>query len=241
LHFAEFHSDDSNKKDTALISATSDPIRALKKAFMKWYHGNFTTRDPGKIFISIFHSSEYYDAQELVEMARKPPLCFRLSRESCDRLNSPKLEHLHDSEAVFLHVIPKEDLVINLSLQDLFDRGLKDILPELCNKDTTCNKFLWPKAIRAKISLNNESNFHKVAVQLRRMYCMFTQNGRERTVESLTNAQELFMGDPFVLGEVKEEGFRILQDEIDMMVRPKPRRVRLKPTMLDEDQNKDEP
>jgi hypothetical protein len=43
------------------------------------------------------------------------------------------------------------------------------------------------------------------------------------------------MGDPFVLGEVKEEGFRILLDEIDMMVRPKPRRVRLKPTILDED------
>lgn len=70
---------------------------------------------------------------------------------------------------------------------------------------------------------------------------MFTQNGPERTVESLTNAQELFMRDPFVLGEVKEEGFRILLDEIDMMVRPKPRRVRLKPTMLDEDQSKDEP
>jgi hypothetical protein len=124
-------------------------------------------------------------------ITRKPPLCFRLSRETCDRLNSPKLEHLHDSEAVFLHVIPKEDLVINLSLQDLFDRGLKDILPELCNKDTTCNKFIWPKAIRSKTSLNNESNFHKVAVQLRRMYCMFTQSGPERTVESLSNAQEL--------------------------------------------------
>jgi hypothetical protein len=33
LYFAEFHSDDYNKKDIALISATNDPIRALKKAF----------------------------------------------------------------------------------------------------------------------------------------------------------------------------------------------------------------
>ena len=47
---------------------------------------------------------------------------------------------------------------------------------------------------------------------------MFTQNGPERTIESLTNAQELFIGDLFILGEVKEEGFRILQDEIDISI-----------------------
>jgi hypothetical protein len=62
LHFAEFYLDDCNKKDIALISATNDPIRALKKAFTEWYNGNFMTRDPGKIFISIFYSSEYYNA-----------------------------------------------------------------------------------------------------------------------------------------------------------------------------------
>jgi hypothetical protein len=68
---------------------------------------------------------------------------------------------------------------------------------------------------------------------------MFTQNGREKTIRSLTNAQELLQGDPFLLGAVKEEGFRILQDEIEIMERPKPRRV-MKPTMLDNGQCKDE-
>jgi hypothetical protein len=125
-------------------------------------------------------------------------------------------------------------LVINLSLQDLFARGLVDILPELCNPDSTWNKFLSPKGIRAKIDLNNEWDFRRITAQYKRMYCMFTQNGPEITFRSLTNAQELLLGDPYSSGAVKEEGFRILQDEIDMIGRPKPRRVRRKTAILDD-------
>jgi len=84
LHFAEFHSDKCNKKDTALISATSDLIRALKKAFLEWHNGSFQTRDSRKIFISVIHSSVYYDAKELVEIVRMPPLCYRLRKHATD-------------------------------------------------------------------------------------------------------------------------------------------------------------
>ncbi|KAI9761343.1 MAG: hypothetical protein M1840_001967 [Geoglossum simile] len=57
LHFAEFHSDDSNKKDTAMISATNDPIRAIKKAYQAWQRGDYETRDTTKVFVSIIYSS----------------------------------------------------------------------------------------------------------------------------------------------------------------------------------------
>jgi hypothetical protein len=80
LHFAEFHSDDSNKKDTAMISATNDPIRAIKKAYQVWQGGDYETRDATKVFVSIIYSSKYYFAREVIDKVVKAPLCYRLSR-----------------------------------------------------------------------------------------------------------------------------------------------------------------
>jgi hypothetical protein len=66
---AEFHSDDSNKKDTAIISATNDPIRALKKVFQKWRGGDFKTRNASTIFVSVIYTSKYYVAQDMTDFA----------------------------------------------------------------------------------------------------------------------------------------------------------------------------
>lgn len=72
----------------------------------------------------------------MVKMALKPPLCCQLSMKSCDRLSTWENEHIHASDAVFLHKIPKEDVKLQVSLQELFDRDLEHILPELFERDT---------------------------------------------------------------------------------------------------------
>ena len=49
LHFAEFHSDKLNEKETAMISSTNDSVRALKQIWMEWHMRDLRTRDPTKI------------------------------------------------------------------------------------------------------------------------------------------------------------------------------------------------
>ena len=73
--------------------------------------------------------------------------------------------------------------------------GLQDILPELCNMDTTYNNFLSPKAIRAKIDLNSDFDFRKITARFKEVYCILTQQGPKRTGTSLAIAQALLCGD----------------------------------------------
>jgi hypothetical protein len=47
---------------------------------------------------------------------------------------------------------------------------------------------------------------------------------------SLKTAQELLVGDPYLLDEVKEEGYDILQKEVETLVRTQPSRVVLRPS-----------
>jgi hypothetical protein len=119
----------------------------LKKAFLDWYTGDFKTKDPQKIFIIVFHGAEDYSARELLDLVLRPPLLFCLIRETRIQLRSTGHQHLHDSEVVFLNKVPKEDVQFQLSLQELFDSGLTDILPELCEKDAVSNSFLGPTEV----------------------------------------------------------------------------------------------
>ena len=144
LHFAEFHSDRDNKKDTCMISATNDSIRALKKAFLTWDTDDFKTRDDNKVFISVIYSFEYYVARNMVDNVVKPPLCHRLSKKTLCRLKDNK--YLHDSEVVFLRKIPQADIKFQITLHDLFDRGLLTLLSELQEKNFY-NRYIWPKRI----------------------------------------------------------------------------------------------
>lgn len=108
LHFAEFHSDKTSRKDTALISVTHDPIRAIKAAYQEWECGSFHERDATQIFISVIQSTDSYFAKDLKDRALATPLCSRLSREARSWLNEPKEAQLYDSEGLFLSRIAKE-------------------------------------------------------------------------------------------------------------------------------------
>ena len=59
--FAEFRSVDGEKKDTAMISTTNDPTRALSQALHMWRGGDSKNRDPSTIFVSVmFPASTRY-------------------------------------------------------------------------------------------------------------------------------------------------------------------------------------
>ena len=237
LHFAEFHSDQGNTKDTALLSATHDAIRAVKAAYREFENGSFQTRDRNKIFISIIHTSKYHEAKELLKMAQKPPLCYRISKESRERLCKPTHMHLHDSEVLFLHSIPKEDIVLQVSLQDLVDRDLADVLPELDGKHSFYNKHRWPKEIRRLMS---ESNLSTPTNRFVKFYNMVAQNDSKKVVESLMMAQKLLYDDELLPLGVKEEGCRVLQNKIDDLRRPRVRKVMRSGTPSNVDREQDE-
>jgi hypothetical protein len=63
----------------------------------------------------------------------------------------PNNKYLHDSELVFLHKIPKQDIKFQLTLQDLFVRHLMTRLHKLEEKDQRYD-YLWPREIRNRIS-----------------------------------------------------------------------------------------
>lgn len=117
-HFSEFHSDEYNLKDTALISGTDDIFWALKKTVTTWYHGDYQTRGANAIHLAIIHSADYYRADDLLRVVRQN----RLSLRARQRLSERKF--LHDSEVLFLHRIPAANIRYRLTCQELFNRGI---------------------------------------------------------------------------------------------------------------------
>lgn len=148
LHFAEVHSDEYNPKKTALVSGTTDVIRALKKVYVDWATADFKTRDPAKIFITIFHTSEYYMASELLKYLREAGLWNHLSLDARQRLDSTRCKFLHDSEALFLHRIRSEDIKLQDSFEELNERCIWSYVPEL--EERVGDRRIWPKLIREK-------------------------------------------------------------------------------------------
>ncbi|KAJ8113222.1 hypothetical protein OPT61_g4605 [Boeremia exigua] len=222
LHFAEFHSDKTSKKDTALISATHDPIRAIKAAYQAWEFESSDKRNSTQVFISVIQSTDSYSAKDLKDKVLAMPLCSRLSREARNRLNDQENAHLYDSEGLFVSRIAKEQIKVRVSLQDLFDRSLlDDILPELCQNHVYFGGRLGPSAIRNQIS--NRSSFEEGVRRFKMIYCVLAgtaPNVWERS--PLIFAQKLMQGDPALEAHIKEGGHTILQNEID---KPRVRRV----------------
>jgi hypothetical protein len=222
LHFAEFHSDESNKKDTAMISATNDPIRAIKKAYQVWRGGDYKTPDATTVFVSVIYSSKYHIAREMIDKIVEAPLCHRLSREALQRLQDPMHIHLHDSE-VFLRKIPKEDIKFQMTLQGLFHRKLLTLLPELDENDDRYG-YIWPKRIRERISKSCDGHSEKIAERFKRIFCIIMQCDNRCTLEALKSAQLLMNDDLLIRPEVREDGFRILLEAQDALTR-RPRRI----------------
>jgi hypothetical protein len=208
LHFAEFHSDESNRKKTALVSGTNDFIRALKKM----YDTADFTRDQKKIFITVIYTSNYYMASELLEYLREAGLWNHLSQKTRERLDSPDHKFLHDSEVVFLHKIRKDDIKLQVSLQELSDRSTQACIPEL--DKPVGRQRLWPKGIRARIHENSDFDFAKTAKRFVNLYSILTQDRQNKTKDSLVMAQALLYDDEFLEPAVKEEGYGVLQCEI---------------------------
>lgn len=151
-HFAEFHADEGNRKDTAMISATPDIIRALKKM-----HGERKSGiDATKVYLTVFYAASFYRAKELLDMARRPPVYHQLSKDARDRMDSDKHKHLHDSEIIFLHHVPAEDARFHVSLQELLERGLAKVLPEMFGNDNQTS-LSYPKLIRRSMSASRNT------------------------------------------------------------------------------------
>jgi len=210
FQFAEFHSDMNNQTDTPLISGTDDLVRALRKA--KW----FLKGCKSQIFITIFQSSEYYMAKDLIERARMPAVWSSLSSGSQARLNNYRNKNLYKSEVIFVRHIPKERISLRVSLQTLENKGLESLLPSLSTKKN------WPKLIRGMIGTDSVDIFST-------LYSLLCQQepGNQDTRESLKKAEELLLGDPYLTTPEKEEGRTILQHKRDMISAS-----RIPPTML---------
>jgi hypothetical protein len=217
LHFGEFHSDKTSKKDTALISVTHDPIRAIKAAYQAWDFGSFKERDATQIFISVIQSTESYSARDLKDKVLTLPLSSRMSREARDRLNEPKNAHLYDSEGLFVSKIAKEHIKARVSLKDLFDRHLlDDMLPELCEDYEHFRGRLGPSTIRNRISSRN--NFEDAVRRFKVIYCALAGmalNGPKKS--ALIFAQQLMQSDPALEAHIKEAGLSMVQSEIDRL------------------------
>lgn len=207
-HFAEFHSDDSNRKRTPLISATSDPINAVKRAFSdRWIH------DPSKVIIAVIRSSEFLTGEELIQIATKPPLMYRLSLDSYERLTSAKSQHLYETEAVFVRMIPSRSIKFCITLEELLNRNLLDILPWL-NKSGPCSRrTLWPKMIRMDMEATCSTE-HQVAKKYTDFFCAATQEGPHVSADSLLKAEELLWGDSRVDEKVKLVCSELFHDRI---------------------------
>jgi hypothetical protein len=219
LHFAEFHSEKASRKDTALISVTHDPIRAIKAAYQEWKYQPSDTRDATQIFISVIQSSGSYSAKGLRERALATPLCYRLSREARDRLNEPKNLRLYDSEALFVSRIPKEQIKVRVSLQDLLHRELlNDMLPELCEEHESFGGCLSPSAIRSRIHCKCDGAADKVAGRFETIYCALAGVGTKTPMQSsLRFAQQLMQDDPALNECVREVAVDMVQKKIVRM------------------------
>lgn len=226
LYFAEFHSDKYNRKDTATISATYDIIRALKKTYAAWKYGCHAIRDANKIFITAIHSSEFFLAKDLLDIALRPPLFNRLSKQARDRLRLSERDHLHDSEVVFLHCIPASDVKFQLSLEELFNRGLERVLPELFETVGPKNSIPGPKEIRDGIGKNASWKPTVGASRYLDIYNMITQGSAGKTAASLSSTKALLNDDRFLKeSAVQEEGNRLLEEEYRSIADKGPCRV----------------
>ncbi|KAJ6436773.1 hypothetical protein O9K51_10741 [Purpureocillium lavendulum] len=213
LHFAEFHADEYNHKGTALISGTTDVIRALKGIYEDYEKADLKTRDPTKFMITIIHTTEYYLARELIDHLDKAGLWYHLSSEARQRLELRP--HLHESEVVFLHKIRKDDIKLEVSLQGLDKTGIWSCIPELQERDK--GKRIFPKLIRRRILENSDWKSTTAAHRFKDIYSMLTQNGSTRSTDSLVMAQALLVDDERLRsldGSINDEGEGILQDEI---------------------------
>jgi hypothetical protein len=105
--------------------------------------------------------------------------------------------YLHDSEVFFLHKIPKEDIKFQMTLQDLFDRNLLNLLPELDEKDDRYG-YIWPKRIRERISRSRDGNSEKIAERFTHIFCIMTKCDNGCTLEALKSAQLLMNDDQLI-------------------------------------------
>lgn len=213
LHFAEFHSDEDNKKATALVSGTTDVIRALKNTYVDYEKADRGTRDPTKFMITIIHSTEYYLARELIKYLREAGLWNHLSLEARRRLDSRP--HVHESEAVFLHKIRKQDIKLEVSYEELRNRGMWTCIPEI--EELAKSGRVWPKLVRQRIEENSGPQSTPLAHRFKDIYSILTQNGSTKSTDSLIMAQALLVDDERLRsleGSVNDEGEGILQDEI---------------------------
>ncbi|KAH6613213.1 hypothetical protein C7974DRAFT_405386 [Boeremia exigua] len=216
LHFAEFHSDKTSKKDTTLISVTHDPVRAIKVAYYEWKYQSFDTRDASTIFISTIKSSGSYSAKALKERALAKPTSLRLSKEAYNRLTEPRNLRLYDSEHLFVSRISKEQIKVRVSLQDLFDKKLlDDILPELDERHDVFDSCLSPSAIRSSIFRKYDGAVDKVAGRLEQVYCALAGLETKRPKRSsLRLAQQLMQDDPTLDDCVREIGIDMIQKKM---------------------------
>ena len=209
-HFAEFHSDELNTKDTAEISGTTDVIRALKKLAIDWQRDSFKTRDADQMFLTVIQSSEYYLGKQLLHAASRDPIKHQLSRETRERLASAKHQHLHDSELVFVHRVPAGQIRQRLTFRDLVDRGIRSALPELFEEVRNCP---GPKTIRQQISQNSGWDPEKTAKRYWTIYNIITQSGSSKSRQSLEMAYELCMADLHIDDAVREAFDELLFDD----------------------------
>jgi len=153
-HFTQYHSDGLNRLDTCLVSATSDIIRALKRAVSLDTGTDIPTFHSSNIIVSIICSAEYYFAEDLLDIARNENMVLsQLTKDAISRLFSPKFQRLHEKEVVFLHQIPKEDIRFEITLQQLYTADLRVVLPELWyqNPNPDFDRMLSPSEIRNHI------------------------------------------------------------------------------------------
>lgn len=216
LHFAEFHSDKTSKKDTTLISVTHDPVRAIKAAYYEWKYQSFDTRDASKIFISVIQSSGSYSAKALKERALAKPTSLRLSKEAYNRLTEPGNSRLYDSEHLFVSRISKEQIKVRVSLQDLLDKN--DILPELDERHEVYDSCLSPSAIRSRIYCKYDGAADRVAGRLEQVYCALAGLETKRPKRSLLRfAQQLMQDDPALDDCVREIGIDMIQKKMSRL------------------------
>lgn len=213
LHFAEFHSDEYNHKGTALVSGTTDIIRALKGMYEDCENADFKTSDSTQFMITVIYTAEYYLARELIDYLRRAELWNHLSLEARQRLDSRP--YIHESEVVFLHKIRRQDVKLEVSLEELDKRGIRSCIPEL--QECVKGKRIYPKLIRRRILESCDWKSTTAAHRFKDIYSMLTQKGPTKSTDSLIMAQALLVDDELLRssdGSVNDEGEGILQDEI---------------------------
>jgi hypothetical protein len=138
-----------------------------------------------------------------------------LSKESHIRLSEPKHLRLYDSEGLFVSRISKECIRARVSLQDLFNRELLDVmLPELREKHEVFEGRPCPSEIQKRVHTKCYPRTDKVAERFTAIYCALAVVGTNKQEQSLGFAQQLMHNDPALDGCVREVGLSLIQEEI---------------------------